>query len=97
MIIMIKLVNNQINLVPMGHREFKPVEMNTSTFKTSEASILYEAGSFCFSKGSSLRCQDACEKFSRCGYDCLNLSQQMWIKDDFGYYYLTSKDKEIND
>ena len=39
MIIMIKLVNNQINLVPTGHREFKPVEMNTSTFKTSEASI----------------------------------------------------------
>jgi len=44
-----------------------------------------------------LRCQDACENFSRCGYDCLNLSQQIWIKDDFGYYYLTSKDKEVND
>ena len=26
MIVMIKLVNNQINLVPMGHRDFKPVE-----------------------------------------------------------------------
>ena len=46
-----------------------------------------------------LRCQDACENFSRCGYDCLNLSQQTWtwIKDDFGYYYLTGKDKEVND
>ncbi len=39
MIIMIKLVNNQINLVPTGHREFKPVEINTSTFRTSKASI----------------------------------------------------------
>ena len=45
MIIMIKLVNNQINLVPTGHRDFKPVETNTTISKTSETSIVNEAGS----------------------------------------------------
>ena len=45
MIIMIKLVNNQINLVPTGHRDFKPVETNTTISKTSETSIVHEAGS----------------------------------------------------
>ena len=45
MIIMIKLINNQINLVPMGHRDFKPVETSTSVSRISEISAVCEAGS----------------------------------------------------
>jgi putative transposase len=33
MIIMTKLIMNQIKLVPMGHRDFKPVEINTTDYR----------------------------------------------------------------
>jgi putative transposase len=45
MIIMSKIIENQINLVPMGHRDFKPVETNTSNnYETQLSSMVNEAG-----------------------------------------------------
>ena len=38
--LMIKMIDGEkASIVPVGHREFKPVEINTSTSRTSEASI----------------------------------------------------------
>jgi len=38
--LMIKMIDGEkASLVPVGHREFKPAEINTSTFRASKASI----------------------------------------------------------
>jgi hypothetical protein len=40
MILMIKMIDAvSTSLVPAGRREFKPVEIDTSTFRASKASI----------------------------------------------------------